>query len=65
MPVVVAVADGSQTLLAVLVVLAVAAPAVDSMELTEEMVLLEPMLLVVVAAVAQLAIPQQVLVDPE
>jgi hypothetical protein len=65
MPVAVAVVDGPQTLLAVLVVLVVAATAVDSMELTEQVALLELTLLVAAAEVALQELQHRVLVDQE
>ena len=65
MPVVVAVADGSQTPLVVLVVLVVAALVADAMELTEQVALLEPMLLAAAAEVALQEVQQPVLVDQE
>jgi hypothetical protein len=64
MPVAVAVADGSQTLLVVLVVLVVAAPAVAVVH-PEQVALLEPMLLVAAAEVALQELQQPVLVDQE
>jgi hypothetical protein len=58
-------ADGSPALLAVQVVLVAAALAVDSTELTEQVALLEQMVLAVAAAADLLEPPQREPVDQE